>query len=161
MKSNVPVPADFPTHALSIRLPWALFVVMGIKTLEIRTKKFHNGFKGKVFLHCGKQLDLKALRRLHTDEASNTITNYWKTMGGCIVGVVTVTKISDLVRREFDSLVKQHKNAPWPDHSQETCRALHLKDAAPIGMPVPAIGKLGFFRVPDEVRERIWRENHD
>lgn len=48
--------------ALSINQPWAMLIAMGIKDIENRN--WDTGFRGKLYIHAGRDFDWKALNWL-------------------------------------------------------------------------------------------------
>lgn len=118
-----------PRVALSIQQPWAYAILKLGKDVENRT--WPTQFRGRVIIHAGKKIDRAALEF------------FW--MGGfkipaalptgCLVGEVDVV---DCVSAHW--LDNQWASGPW---------CFVLRNPVAYEMPIPARGKLGFFKVEE------------
>jgi hypothetical protein len=121
-----------PTHALSIRQPWAYAILHLGKNIENRT--WPTRFRGRIRIHAPKQFDQDAL--IWLQERGYPITQEAWLTGGYI-GEVT---IADCVAREDLEFPEGHPNpwafGPW---------CFTLKHPVAYDRVIPARGRLGFF----------------
>lgn len=121
-----------PTHALSIRQPWAWLIVAGKKDIENRT--WETTFRGPVYIHAAKGMTMReycqamnfiALRRLGVAQ----IPLFEALDRGGIVGVA---EIADCVTAS---------TSPWFVGP----RGFVIRNVRPLPF-FPCKGALGFFR---------------
>ena len=113
-----------PTHALSIRQPWADCILLGGKDIENRTWKLPARFEGsRIYVHAGKATD--------GEYAGDGRL-------GAILGEVTILRCVE----DFAS--------PWFDGPY----GFVLADPVAYVKPIPWRGHLGFFRVDLEAAPR-------
>ena len=120
-------------RALSIRQPWAWLVVNGYKDIENRT--WSARFRGRIYVHAGQRVvaDDYPEQREYITEAGIIIPR--DLPRGAIVGEVTITGCVAA------------SDSPW------FCGPYGFTLADPLvyEIPVPYLGRLGFFPV-DEAR---------
>lgn len=97
-----------PTHALSIKQPWAALLVHGLKSIEIRTWPTRR--RGPLFIHTGKVPDPRA-------EAWQWITTPELQQSAALLGgVIGVAELVDCVHYstqvEFAADRDRHLNEP-------------------------------------------------
>ncbi|HEY8560468.1 MAG TPA: ASCH domain-containing protein [Pyrinomonadaceae bacterium] len=136
--------------ALSIKQPWAHAILHLGKDIENRD--WSTNIRGTIALHASKTMtadELKAFIYVAIDIADAELLRQMmhqldkKQMPfGAIVGTV-----------EIVGCVKQSKS-PWffGDFGFE------LKNPKPLKEPIPCKGALGFWNVPEEIKERIFKE---
>jgi len=140
-------------RALSLKQPWAWLVANGLKPVENRTWQLPQTFKvpQRVYIHAGLKQDYAAyegdpaygyLRQGIRNLLDSDAVEDWNTTPmdlGAIIGEVTITGCVT----ESDS--------PWFTGPF----GFVLEDAIAYRTPVPWKGRLGFFGVPDNIREGV------
>lgn len=113
-------------RALSIRQPWAELILHHGKDVENRT--WETRFRGRVLVHTGKKPDC-SMGELR-EEYPQCIATL-----GCLVGSVQIIGCD-----------KTNTGNRWEMEGQ-----FHFRLANPVAfkMPIPFVGALGFFDVPD------------
>jgi hypothetical protein len=130
-----------PTHALSIRQPWAGLIVAGVKTLEIRTWATRR--RGWLAIHASKTIDTRpeAWRWVRPD-----LQAICEQRGGLIGVANLIDCIAYTTRAAFVADRPQHCNAAdW--YQPPVMYGFRFLDAAAVPL-VPCAGNTGFFRVP-------------
>jgi len=125
--------------ALSIRQPWADFIIQGKKTLELRS--WTVGYRGPLAIHASQTVDREACQAhgLNPDQVST----------GAIIGVVDLVGIVELDDAAFASRTSEHlasgrfKTTPLYGWQMANPRLL--------SHPCPVRGRMGLFSVPDEM----------
>lgn len=138
--------------ALSIQQPWAWAILYLGKRVENRT--WYTNFRGPIYLHAGKKLDLDGMDSLEPDirEALRDAEESGETLGKIYCGyLVGTARITDCVRPDaVDGPGSGWANGPW-------CFLLDDVEALPV--PIPCKGALGFFTPhPSAQAERGCRE---
>lgn len=119
--------------ALSIQQPWALLIVQGLKRVENRS--WHTGFRGRLLIHAGKQVDADAWAWVAERFPRITLPEPDAVLRGGIVGEARM--IACVERRKGDPWF----SGPW---------GFVLTDVRPL--PFRACrGQLGLFDVPPEI----------
>ncbi|MCW8966317.1 MAG: ASCH domain-containing protein [Candidatus Pacearchaeota archaeon] len=115
--------------ALSLKQPFAEFVVSGKKSIELR--KWNTKFRGEFLVHASLSPEKKAMERFGLENLPC----------GFIVGkakLVDVKKYLD--EEEFEKDKNKHlANKNWGSFG------FALEDAEKFDKPIPAKGKLGFW----------------
>jgi hypothetical protein len=115
--------------ALSIRQPWAWAIVSGLKTVENRS--WRTNYRGPVLIHAGRsRADLMPILPDGTPVPENLRFGY----------LLGVAELVDCVPLEV---------VP-PDPFAEGPWCWILRNARPLARPVPYVGRLLFFEVPDQ-----------
>lgn len=127
---------------LSVRQPWASFIVAGIKDVENRS--WNTSLRGPVFIHASKTFSTKdyeqgkqAYRRIYPFMKREFPPKQAFFTGG-IIGIVTIT-----------DNVTDH-SSPW-----FTGPVGFVLSTPSFFIPIFCKGQLGFFRVPEEARAKI------
>jgi hypothetical protein len=132
---------------LSIRQPWVFAIFSAGKPVENRDwKPWNSGLKirGRVGIHASKGLtkrEYEDFADFYADlpePALPVLPHFDDLARGCLFGTV---EIVDVV---------QQLDSPWFFGPY----GLVLRDPKPLAKPVPYLGQLGFFDVP----ERLWKE---
>ncbi|ESY13915.1 ASCH domain-containing protein [Mesorhizobium sp. LNJC394B00] len=89
--------------ALSIKQPWAELILLGRKTIEVRS--WPTGFRGPLALHTGKKPDLEALFKYPNINATY--------LGG-FVGVTELVNVEMFTHSSWSRLRTEHL-VPGPD----------------------------------------------
>ena len=116
--------------ALSVRQPWAFFIVQGIKDEEYRPRC--TKFRGTVLVHASKRVD-RAPFRMFVEQLQREHVDLPLLPRGFIVGAVD---IADCERGDGD--------CAWILRNPRV--ALH---------PIPYTGRLGLFEVPDDIVDKL------
>lgn len=104
-ETMVPILPSPPTHALSIRQPWAGLIAAGRKTIEVRTWTTQR--RGWVYIHASKTIDT---RRAAWQWVTASHASLCEPRGGLIAIVNFVNCISYRTPAEFASDITQHLN---------------------------------------------------
>jgi hypothetical protein len=127
--------------ALSIKQPWVELILLGRKTIEVRS--WSTDFRGLLALHTGKKPAVEALPRFPEID-----TSY---LGG-FVGVVELANVELFTHASWSRLRSEHLvTGPMPGETF----AWFLRDARRLSKPIDANGSLGLFPVPEEVRHSM------
>lgn len=130
-----------PMKALSVRQPWAYAIIHSTKDVENRGWPIH--YRGDILIHAAKtctkkeyQLSIEFCQRLGV-----FIPELTSLRRGQIIGIVTIV---DCQFSQVESGWGMPEQYHW-----------HLENPREI-TPIPYIGRLGIFEVPDELfREAI------
>lgn len=124
--------------ALSIKQPWAELILLGRKTIEVRS--WSTTFRGLLAVHTGKKPAVEALSRFPEIDASY--------LGG-FVGIVELVDVELFTHSSWSRLRSEHLvPGPMP---RETFAWL-LRDPRRLRRSINANGSLGLFPVPEEIR---------
>jgi hypothetical protein len=97
-----------PTHALSIRQPWAALVVLGFKTVEVRTWATRR--RGPLWIHAGNIVDDR------TEAWDWIVTPELRRLAGLTGGLIGTVELVDCIPysdpRQFLADVPRHRNDP-------------------------------------------------
>lgn len=132
-------------HAISIKQPWAWAILHAGKDVENRT--WRTNYEGPIIIHDGKKIDKDGLKWMkeHGIEVPNDLPT------GCYLGKVDIVGCRSL--RSF----KRARNSKWA--SGPVC--WELKNPQAFDKPIPGLGRLGVFKVPEEiVKEVMAQEGH-
>jgi hypothetical protein len=121
---------------LSLRQPYAELVAQGRKTIE--TRRWNTNFRGKFLIHASKAIDKEISAFLNIDCS--------KLAKGAIIGIARLYDVKKYTSKE-DFLAD--KTAHLSDNFSNPKYGFLLKDAKKLNEPIPVLGRLGFFNVPD------------
>jgi hypothetical protein len=127
--------------AISIRQPWADWVIQGRKTLELRTWMVSH--RGPLAIHASQTINREACRVHGIDPQSlNT---------GAIIGTVELLEIVRLDESSFVNQQEKHLAAGFfkPPKPEETLFGWKLANPKPLPKPIPYRGRMGLFSIPD------------
>lgn len=124
--------------ALSIWEPWAYLIAHGFKTIENRT--WPTSFRGRIYIHAGKQEDIGAWRKL----SRLPIWKYLSTDGIVVVESWRRSLPRGFILGEVDieDCITRSDN-PW----FEGPYGFVLRNPMPYEKPIPYRGRQGFFEV--------------
>ena len=91
-------------RVLSVRQPWAELILSGRKDIEIRTWK--TNYRGRVFIHAGKQVDKEALNEMPAEWIPQFLPI------GYLLGFVELVEIKAYDRTDFERDKERHYNDP-------------------------------------------------
>lgn len=121
-------------NALSIRQPWAHYILHYGKDVENRTWK--SPVRGRVLIHAGKAWDVAPEDGIVYGKVTAPDLPAYEFVRGSIIGAVTIIEM-------------------WYDHPSEwSVRGQYqfvLTDPVAFATPIPYPGKPGFFDVPESV----------
>ena len=121
---------------LSLRKPYADWILQGRKTIEIRHWNIPKkcSLPMTVFIHTSKTIDEKMMT------ANDQLPS------GCIVGSITITGVKKYASREEFMQDKEQHLAGTAFYAERRTYGFVLKDPVPV-KPRPYKGMLGFFEV--------------
>lgn len=130
--------------ALSFRQPWAnLFFAppRSAKTIEVRSWK--TAYRGELLIHASGVIDRADCKRLDVAPAPR----------GVLIGRVRLVKIERATAKRWRELRNRHLCAgPRPYEKQGKKTHLWFFERPDLfGTPIPHLGRLGLFPVPDRV----------
>ena len=148
--------------AISLHMPWALWIAIKWKTIETRTHdRFKNLMGERIAIHASQSFDETAFFSemfMQTLEADGGVTQVSNQM-----------LMSNLWRGKIlcTALVKEHRLAPnvaFAEHKEWNRKAmievggkfcLFLEDIKPLKDPVTYSGQQGIFNVPDALIKEV------
>lgn len=131
---------------LSVRQPWASFLISGLKRLELRT--WDTPYRGWLWLHAGKQVDREAL------EIYGLGASAFKTGG--LVGVALLTNCLPIESpAAFHALRNDHRS---PGDFQRSLRGWEFSDVIPLPELIAVPGELKLFTLSSD-RQALVRES--
>ncbi|RWA62928.1 ASCH domain-containing protein [Mesorhizobium sp.] len=127
--------------ALSIKQPWAELILLGRKTIEVRS--WPTDFRGPLALHTGKKPDLEALLKYPDINATY--------LGG-FVGVTELVNVEVFSHASWSRLRTEHL-VPGPMPGEVFgWRFRHVRR---LKRPIDANGSLNLFPVPENARQAM------
>lgn len=121
-----PLPGD---PVLTIRQPWALLVVEGVKTYEFRS--WYTSLRGVLWIHAGSRVEKDVVEELFPDATIDQFPT------SALVGAVYVSAC--LHRKEYKTAAPEIKNVK-SEYAWKLACAKALDD------PIPALGRLGIWK---------------
>ena len=144
--------------AISIRQPWAWFIVQGWKDIENRTWPLPEKYIGKrVYIHAGKHFDPHEIKEIFEDVKAAG-------MRGRFAGRVSLNDIKaqcgGIVGTAIFSGCVQDSQSPWASREPGTFH-WQIAEASPVDL-IPCLGKLSFFNpvmqeAVSSAPKRIWQ----
>lgn len=150
---------------ISLWQPWATLVARGLKTVE--TRHWHTNHTGYLAIHAAKKpktLDrLKEILNNLAHPGAKTVIAPMKLMealkdetwpGGVVVAVVNMVKCvpTQTFVKEISFWEKAFGNYE-PDRFAWVFGAITALEK-----PVPTVGRQGFWNLPDDVRDAVWKD---
>jgi len=133
----------FSLPVLSVRQPWASYLVSGMKTIELRS--WSSGYRGWLWIHAGKKPDLLAMEMLDLEPSEF----------GC-GGLVGLARLEDCVPiNSEEAWLQLRADHLSPGYFGGPCYGWRFSDALSLSSVVPCPGELGLFRLSGLTRERI------
>jgi hypothetical protein len=126
--------------ALSIRQPWAELILLGRKTLELRT--WIPDYRGPLWLHTGKAENPGLERLFGLSDLPR----------GAFVGRFDLTDVAPLDPGRWERWRDQHRD---PGPYIPGTFAWVIEGAERLPEPVPASGKLKVYEVDDDVARTL------
>lgn len=140
-------------RALSIQHPWAWAIAQGKKSIENRT--WPTTYRGTVAIHASKKPDVDAMALLASHDRNSPLvkaiawhTRLWSPPRYTYGAVLAVAELRDC----HDGAMEQGECSDWADRWQ-----WHwvLSDMRPLPEPVSCRGRLGLWRLPDDVEKAV------
>ena len=129
-----------PEYALTVRQPWALAIVAGVKPVENRKKRTH--YRGRIAIHAGLTWDKRAARWMRERQ----IFVSPDPIMGALIGEVTITDC--LAPGDAPYSLWSHDelfaNDPWK---------WMLADPVAYPYPIPMKGALGLWETAPKLTE--------
>ncbi|HUW14398.1 MAG TPA: ASCH domain-containing protein [Anaerolineae bacterium] len=137
--------------ALSIKQPWAMLIVGGQKSIEVRKWKGcpRHAIGQEIAIHAGRKIDDSAPQEVR--KRAFQVSGAWQGQTGGIIGRATLVDVLRFTMSSFEDLYEDHLNPPaWFEHG-----LIGLQFISPVRFPemIPYRGQLGFFDVPDGMME--------
>ena len=128
-------------RAISLRQPWATWVVQGKKTMEIRT--WTVSYRGPMAIHASQTVNREVCR-------ANGIDPDRLTLGG-VVGLVDLVDVIELDASSFQANQSRHMAQGMFDapRAGERLYGWVLQNAQELADPIPYHGRIGLFNLPD------------
>jgi hypothetical protein len=131
---------------LSIRQPWASYVVSGLKSIELRS--WATDYHGWLWIHAGKQIDLEAL------SLGGVHSRDFRTGG--LLGIAHLTSCA-LIRNESEwmTLRSDHRS---PGQFVAGTYAWRFSDAVALDDKIDSRGELRLFWLDPNARANVRRQ---
>ena len=121
--------------ALSVRQPWASLLVMGLKTIEIRSWK--TAYRGPLLIHASSKVDTEALKRFRVENIQV----------GALIGSVELTDVELFTELAWEESADAHLQlGPLPPGHY----AWHMIRPEKFSRPVKCKGNRGLFLIKEE-----------
>lgn len=128
---------------LSVRQPWASYLVSGFKTLELRS--WSTPYRGWIWIHTGKKPDLDAMRLLKLDMTEFRCG-----------GLIGLAQLDTCLLLGNESLWLTHRGEHLsPGYYAGPCYGWRFSDALSLPEVIACNGELGLFRLSDQTREYV------
>jgi hypothetical protein len=129
---------------LSVRQPWASYLVSGFKTLELRS--WSTGYRGWLWIHTGKKPDRDAMESLDLDGDEFHCG-----------GLVGLAEFDDCILLDTQSSWIRHRGEHLsPGYFNGTCYGWHFSDALSLPEIIQCPGELGLFQLSATLREQVY-----
>jgi hypothetical protein len=134
---------------LSVRQPWASFIISGLKSIELRS--WSTEYRGWLWIHAGKRPDTGALGIF------GLAARDFRTGG--LVGIAYLESC-ELIRTaaQWDSMRNDHRS---PGAFVSGVYAWRFVDVLALSDTIVCRGELGLFRFDETTRQRIRQQLHD
>lgn len=131
---------------LSVRQPWASYLVSGLKSVELRS--WSPQYKGWLWIHAGKRPDMVAMNLLNLRSEEFEC--------GGLVGLAKVEDYEMIdCERKWLALRGDHLSPGW---FQGRCYGWKFGDALSLAELIECPGELRLFRLAGSVRERVYQQ---
>ena len=132
--------------ALSIRQPWASYVIAGLKSLELRD--WSTSYRGWLWIHAGRTLDVEAL-------ATAGIASRDFRTGG-LLGIARLVACAPIASAaQWQALRNEHRS---PGTFTRGTYAWTFEDTVALDEKIDALGALRLYRLDDGTRAEIARQ---
>jgi activating signal cointegrator 1 len=135
--------------ALAVAQPWATLIMLGVKRLE--TRGWRTEHRGPLAIHASRTFPPPA-RALCEQEPFKTLLRQGGYLGwarlprGALLGTVELVGCTPVEELDLESLsaaeraLGDYRFGRW---------AWQLRDPRPLAVPLPALGRLGVYSIPD------------
>jgi len=138
--------SSLPSLALSVKQPWAELIVVGRKTIEVRS--WSTDYRGLLLIHTGKNPAAEVMPLFPDVDASF--------LGG-FIGIVDLVSVESFSQTSWSRLRFEHL---VPGGMPREVFGWRFAHARRLPAPVPGKGSLGLFAVPDDLKARIDQPGH-
>lgn len=119
---------------LSVKQPYAEFIVKGLKTIELRS--WNTNYRGELLIHASSEPDGEGMRRFNIPQSS--LPN------GAIVGRVLLYDVKQYGNvREL--LEDKDRHLAGEEYINKAKFGFLLREARALSAPIPAKGSLGIY----------------
>lgn len=134
-----------PTHlALSIKQPWAQFIIEGRKDVEVRS--WATPYRGPLWIHTGLKLDTYANKRFEQHELFR----------GGIIGYAELWGILPFSTKSWEAWRSRHLDDSTFNEELGKYGWIFLNPKK-LDRPIPAKGMTGLFRLSEAAERRLRR----
>jgi hypothetical protein len=142
-------------HCLSTKLPWAMLIVAGRKTIEVRNWSGIGRARAligeRVAIHCGRSIAEDA--PVDVRGLAFEVSGAWQALRGAIIGSAVVTDAFWFTTKTFVERQPEHLN-PLEWWEDGLC-GIEFGEPRRLDRPIPWRGELGFFELPEAVGKRL------
>jgi hypothetical protein len=140
-----PSEKPLPTHlVLSIKQPWAQFIIEGRKDVEVRS--WTTLYRGPLWIHTGQKLDTHASDRFNEHELFR----------GGIIGWAELWGIRPFSAQSWEAWRPRHMDdSPFDEELAKY--GWIFRNPKRLDLPIPVKGTTGLFRLPDAVERQLRR----
>lgn len=132
--------------ALSVRQPWAYLIVMGQKTIELRS--WSTRHRGLLLIHAAKKVDKGAMHYFDLQDSGLDT--------GCLVGAV---ELVDVVKMTPDTLRQRQREHRSLGPFSKDMYGFVLQAPQVFSEPIPMSGALGIFDIADsDIKSAIQKQ---
>ncbi|MCK5603238.1 hypothetical protein KAR91_15250 [Candidatus Pacearchaeota archaeon] len=141
--------------ALTIRPPWPNLIQLGLKDIEIRSKKIN--YKGEIALYVGKNVDFHALFYFKTRSEWKHTEHFKNLNKGLIIATFRIKEIIEFTDQEMFRQFQYRHRIPYEFDPIKHKNGMVITDLKLLEHPIPWRGMLGLFECPimDHPRENI------
>ena len=132
--------------ALSLRQPYAHLIVIGEKTIELRS--WNTKHRGEFLIHAAKTVNVRDI----TSAGFNPKFLDF----GAIIGKAQLIEVKNYEDFEEDEWIKDQKKHLAGPAFRSSLKGFILKNAVQFKKPIPYKGQLNFFEVPNEILEKCF-----
>jgi hypothetical protein len=140
--------------AITVRQPWATFLIQGMKRYETRT--WITDYRGPLLIHAGRTFSKDVISLCVVEPFKKLLSDagYEKPQDmplGVILGTVTLEAC--LTAEEAEKSFRPTDVEPYLGDYRRGHFAWRVTNPQPLVVPIPYSGKLGIFDVPDHILE--------
>jgi len=144
-------------YCLSVQLPWALLIVAGRKSIEVRSWSYRSLGRAqaligqRVAIHCGQGIGHNA--PANVVRMADEISGAWQGLRGNVIGSAVLVAAFRFTLQTWEEESPNHLNplAWWGGGLV----GLQFREPLRLNRPVPCRGQLGFFDLPAEIIDLV------
>jgi len=131
---------------LSVRQPWASYVVSGLKSIELRS--WSTEYRGWLWIHTGKKPDSLAMQMLNLNSEEFDCG-----------GLIGLAKIEECYLIDSEIKWRLHRSQHLsPGRFQGECYGWRITDALSLSDIIQCPGELGLFRLSGSIYKQVRQE---